>query len=370
MKLIVMLFAALLAFSAQAAEYKVLGVVAGYTNATWSATTWKTLDKILFTGYTQSVKLFVEQGSLGADKVSGVTMPKVLTVPQTQPIGKCLWPNASLLTDQIKTAGYYLEDYDVLALVMRASSSGCNGGIATRFPYKKRDGTQAYVWVALSWSANVSTMAHEFIHTRNGVGHAKTIKCGTVPLGPQCGTTEYGNPTDIMGAKVWQLPIAPMRKSLGWTTPIVHKSGRATYTIGAAAAPGLLPSSIRVYPGPVINPRARVITQPQFWIEYRAPIGLDIRMADSRFISFADGAMLNVTGAWQYIRNDGTWSNYVTCGAGEATGCLMDMTPGDGLTYNRALLVGKSWTDPLTGTQIIVNSRTDTTLTVTVDTNN
>jgi hypothetical protein len=42
------------------------------------------------------------------------------------------------------------------------------------------------------------------------------------------------------------------------------------------------------------------------------------------------------------------------------------MTPQTGTFNDAGLVVGQTWTEPLTGTQITVDSRTETTLTVTV----
>jgi hypothetical protein len=33
---------------------------------------------------------------------------------------------------------------------------------------------------------------------------------------------------------------------MGWTEPVVHPDGRATYTIAAATRPGGLPTAVRV----------------------------------------------------------------------------------------------------------------------------
>ena len=149
---------------------------------------------------------------------------------------------------------------------------------------------------------------------------------------------------------------------MGWTEPFVHRSGRATYTIGAATRSGGLPTAVEVRL-PFEGSGDAVVRQPlTLWIEYRAPFGFDTRMASTRVQGFSTGAMVNLTGSWQATARNR--ARNVACPL--ASPCLLDMTPQTPGFNDAVLAVGQTWTEPFTGTQITVDSRTETTLTVTV----
>jgi hypothetical protein len=85
-------------------------------------------------------------------------------------------------------------------------------------------------------------------------------------------------------------------------------------------------------------------------------------MASPRFVNFATGAMLNVTGVWQ--RKGDRAGRMVSCPV--TSPCLVDTVPETGKFHDAGLVVGRTWTEPFSGTQVTVESRTETTLTFTV----
>ena len=337
---------------------KVYGVVAQYADTTSLPDGPARLQRIL-----RTVRDFYAEGSGGAHEFVAEVRPVVLTLPQPRPPGRCQLPNRDLLSAALREAEIGLRDHHALVLVVPPSAQGCPGGVQTTFRHLDIDGTVRQVPLAVAWSLTDRYVAHEIVHT-HGVGHANSLVCGKASLAADCRVREYGNSWDLMGADGGGLRMisAPLRSHMGWTQPIVHASGRATYTIGAASKAAGLPTAVRIQL-PLEGNDAMTVSSPlQLWIEYRAPFGFDKRMASSRFGGFATGAMLNLTGSWQATVRGKT--RVVACPV--TSPCLLDTTP-HSPTFNDAVLaVGQTWSEPFTGTQITVDSRTETTLTVTV----
>jgi hypothetical protein len=345
-----------------AAETRVLGVVVGYSDkpnvaspASWS--------KALFTA-SNSVRAFYVEGSGGKHALTGDVIPTAIVLPQTWPTGTCNTPSYPLLAAAIRAAGYRLEDYKTLVLSAVRSQGGCGNSFASNFYYMNEAGTamQSMKLVIMWGTPNVAVLAHELLHTE-GVGHANSVGCLGGALGPFCTKKEYGNPADIMGAAgQYQTTAAPHRSKLNWSKPVIHPGGAATYLLGPAYTPGPLPSAVAVDLGQM--PGASTYMPLTLWIEYRAPLGFDARMlAKSSLNSFADGAMLTVTGYWSGITASGRYFS-ASC---ISSSCLLDMTPGDGDHRNGALRVGQQWSNPALGIAVRVDARTDTTMTVTVE---
>ena len=200
-------------------------------------------------------------------------------------------------------------------------------------------------------TARVPEVLQGRLHT-HGLGHAKSLRCRKLALAAGCRTREYGNTWDLMGhdGGNFQMMSAPLRASVGWTQAIVHGAGDATYTIAAATRPEGLPTAVQVRL-PFAGNESMKLRQPlALWIEYRAPFGFDSRM--SRFENFAAGAMVNLTGSWQH--GSGAKARSVDCP--QRAPCLLDMTPETPGFGDAGLAVGRTWTEPFTGTRITVLS--------------
>jgi hypothetical protein len=269
----------------------------------------------------------------------------------------------SLIVSAIHAEGIRLTDYGTLVVSAVRSTGGCGQSFASSFqfadPVSKESRTMPF---AMMWGApSIAVVAHELGHTE-GLGHASSISCGAVALGPACATREYGNPFDNMGgSSIYQTYNAQFRARLGWIRPIVHTSGRATYTIGAAYTSGAVPNAIEVKVPKLAN--ANVHRPVSLWIEYRAPFGWDSRLLTrAAFASMLEGAMVGVSGAWTSHVGRRTYSP--NC---RRNSCMMDMTPGDNTMTNGALRVGGTWKDSFTGATITIDSRTEKTMTVTVE---
>jgi hypothetical protein len=309
-----------------------------------------------------ALRAFYAEGSVGTHEFVGDVHPVTLELAQTRPVGKCRLPDGSVLSAALRDAGISLDGYHALALVVPASTSGCTGGLQTTFVHREVDGTARAVPLAASWSLTDRFVAHEIVHT-HGIGHANTLVCRGTTLAPDCRIVEYGNVWDLMGNGKLQMLSAPLRTRMGWIEPAVHASGSGSHTIGAATRqPVGLPTAVQVRLPFTGNGAMKVLQPLSLWIEYRAPFGFDRAMASPRYANFANGAMVNLTGSWQAIV--GKAVRTVNCPLHSP--CLLDMTPQTGTFNDAGLVVGQTWTEPLTGTQITVDSRTETTLTVTV----
>lgn len=349
-------FFALQAAAQEVQTTRMLGVVVNHA------------DTALFRGGPEKLRTilrkvgdFYAEGSGGTHAFVAEVHPTVLRLTQTRPEGRCQLPDSDRLSTALRDAGVSLSGFRALVLVVPPSKLGCPGGVQTAFRHQEADGSLRTVPLAVAWSITPRYIAHEILHT-HGLGHANSLRCRKGSLAADCRVREYGNAWDLMGFDGGNLHMlsAPMRTSIGWTKPVGHVGGNATYTIAAATRPEGRPTAVKVRL-PFAGNESMKVRQPlALWIEYRAPYGSDQRM--TRFENFAAGAMVNLTGSWQY----GIGAKARTVDCPQRAPCLLDMTPETPSLGDAGLAVGRTWTEPFTGTLITVQSRTDTSLTVTV----
>lgn len=336
---------------------KVYAFIAHYTDTEANPRDPGKLHRVM-----QTVSAFYAEGSAGKHEFVGTVHPTPVLLPQARPMGQCRLPDAPALSVALRNAGIGLDGYHALAIVVPTSTQGCKGGVQTAFVHHDAAGTPRRVPLAVSWSITDRFIAHEIVHT-HGLGHAKALVCkGASLAAADCVVHEYGNIWDLMGNGSFNMLSAPLRARMGWIEPVTHSYGRAAYTIGAATRPSGMPTAVQI-PLPMKNSATMTVLQPpSLWVEYRAPFGFDTRMASPRFANFANGAMVNLTGAWR--STGGKRPEMVVCPP--QSPCLLDLTPQTGTFYDAGLPVGAAWTEPFTGTQITVDSSTETTLTVTI----
>lgn len=346
------------AWAQETRSTKVYGVVANYTDTRSFPGGPEKLRRIL-----RTARSFHAEGSGGAHDLVAEVHPVLLQLPQARPPGRCQRPDTAALSAALREAGIDLGGRHALVLVVPPSAQGCPGGVQTVFRHVEADGITRAVPLAVSWSLTERYVTHEIVHTY-GVGHANSLSCRKATLAADCRVREYGNAWDLMGHDGGGLRMisAPIRAYLGWTRPLVHEAGRATYTIGAATKAGGLPTAVEVRLPRAGGDAVKVQTPLALWVEYRAAYGFDTRMARARGGGFPGGAMVNLTGSWR----SGTGDKARTIVCARTAPCLLDMTPSTPTFGDAALAVGQTWTHPFTGTRITVDGRTDTTLTVTV----
>ncbi len=356
----VLLAATLFVGAAFAAETRILGVVAQYTDTAWPGNAPTTLKDLLFGSGGNSVRNYYAEGSGGAHVVTGHVHPQILTINQSRPPGTCMLPNPSLLGQAILEAGIEPTQYTMIAVVASSSQNSCNGGLRTGLRYSD-PATRRTIHrpLIIVWSLTDRFLLHETGHA-HGLGHAKTLNCGKEALVGACALNEYGDFTDTMANGVIQTHGAAMRKVLGWGQIVTHTTGTATYTIGPAYAPGELPNGVEVKLPKMSVADLTVLVPISLWIEYRTAKGFDAPVKN--WPGIANGALVKATGRWQYKTEGRTHD--MRCDGGAT--CLLDMTPGDNSFMNAALPVGVTWTDKFTGATIRVDARTEDTMTVTV----
>ena len=346
------------AWAQETRSTKVYGVVADYSDTRSFPGGPEKLRRIL-----RTARSFHAEGSGGAHDLVAEVHPVLLQLPQARPPGRCQRPDTAALSAALREAGIDLGGRHALVLVVPPSAQGCPGGVQTVFRHVEADGTTRAVPLAASWSLTERYVTHEIVHTY-GVGHANSLSCHKATLAADCRVREYGNAWDLMGHDGGGLRMisAPIRAYLGWTRPLVHQAGRATYTIGAATRAGGLPTAVEVRLPRAGGDAVKVQTPLALWVEYRAAYGFGTRMARARGGGFPGGAMVNLTGSWR----SGTGDKARTIACARTAPCLLDMTPSTPTFGDAALAVGQTWTHPFTGTRITVDGRTDTALTVTV----
>lgn len=343
--------------SAQEAQTtRVLGVVVNYADTAQFRSGPEALRKIL-----RRVGAFYAEGSGGTHALAADVHPTALGLTQARPEGKCQLPDRDGLSRALADAGIGMRGYQALVLVVPPSKLGCPGGVQTAFRHQEADGSPRTVPLAVAWSLSERYIAHEILHT-HGLGHANALRCRKMALAADCTVREYGNSWDLMGfdGGGFHMTSAPQRIALGWTKAFVHEGGQATYTVAAATRPQGRPTAVEVRLPFAGNDATKVMQPLALWIEYRPPHGFDRRLA--RFENFAAGAMVNLTGSWQH--GSGNKARSVDCP--QRAPCLLDLSPETPGFGDAGLAVGRSWTEPFTGTRITVQSRTDDSLTVSV----
>lgn len=185
--------------------------------------------------------------------------------------------------------------------------------------------------------------AHELGHNLTLL-HSRSLACGSVPLQAdlsQCSSDEYGDPFDVMGQ--------------GWADPGdatgLHKAALGVVKPVVASAPG----NYTLVPDEQPNAaQTQVLEVPRgdgsfFVLDYRQPSGT--------FDDFAASAPIvnGVTVHLLHYDAGGLWQSD-----------LLDMTP-DGVFTDSSLRAGRSFTDPLSGMTIAVNSLTSANANVTVN---
>lgn len=197
-------------------------------------------------------------------------------------------------------------------------------------------GSQAWINQAL----NVLVVGHELGHCF-GLGHAKSLDCGAIPIGGSCTVGEYGDRFSIMGNSGARHLNPNFKNQLGYLpagTLAVHSAGDTVYTLSVYENPGGSLYAIQI-PLPAAN--------RTYWLEYRQSIGFDSGIGANP----TNGVILRAAPASDF----------------GCSSCLLDMTPATTTFGDAALEVGQSFTDPPTGLRISPLSRDATSLNVRVE---
>jgi len=246
------------------------------------------------------------------------------------------------------------------------------GNFGLRMAFETRDGPVSLGVVSVGICCESSgytsitlpktPLIHEFGHTL-GLAHAGHVWCsGTeepiAPNGVDCGVSEYHDGYSTMGGIMFDEGVArngdlaaPHREYLGWL-----REGDGLQTVTASGRYVLAPlrqvSGLRAL-------KIRRGIGDYLYAEYRQPGGFDAFLVGSYYAQIVRGALLHIINPYPDRPTTATLTP-------RRTG-LLNMNLGvPGQLRGESLPVGKSWTDPDTGTTLNVVSASPTGLTVDV----
>ena len=277
-------------------------------------------------GPTGSVKKYFEENSYGSHTLTGTVTPW-LTARVNRPTTCDYGLAASEAGYAAQQAGYNLSNYQKYVYVFPRLSCGWWG---------LGGGSQAWINQAF----NLLVTAHELGHCF-GLGHASSLDCGAVALGGACTRSEYGHPFSVMGNSRAGHVGVEMKSQLSYLpagTSVTHTAGTATYNL----------SPIEVSGGGTYGVKVQTTSNRTYWLEYRQAVGFDSFLSSNTNV--LNGNLVILTYPSEY----------------PCFSCLLDMTPATAGFSDGAIVVGQSWTDPVSGVTISALSKTATTLAVRV----
>jgi hypothetical protein len=275
---------------------------------------------VLNQSYATSVTNLYREGSYQQTWLTGDTYGW-FTLPINS--GDCAGTQISAKAQQAATnAGINPNSYDKVMYffpTMPACSYGGRGTIGGR-----------ETWI--NGYLNTGTMAHELGHNF-GLYHARALECGTVVLGTNCSSIEYGSSVDTMGqAGLIGNFHAHQKERLGWlnynaSPPITTVQTGGNYTIAPLSVLDNSPKALKIFK----SSESGVNTW--YYVEFRRPVGFD------SFIS-SNTNLMNGVIITTYKETNGQ-ENYI-----------LDMTPETASWYDPALVVNKSYMDSGAGLTI------------------
>lgn len=201
-------------------------------------------------------------------------------------------------------------------------------------------GTTSQAW--LNGGSSQGLVNHEMGHNL-GLYHAHALDCGTSPVTQPCVKMEYGDSFDVMGASIGGAHYNAFHKEqLGWWPDLIHTvQSSGTYIVEPSETPaGVLPKALKI----------QRTENSWFYVEYRQAIGFDSFLSNPMFANVRNGVLVHL--------GDPADGN---------SGYLLDMTPETASWYDPALMVGRSFTDPVSGVTLTILAANSTGVTVSVD---
>ncbi|WP_105200434.1 Ig-like domain-containing protein [Pseudoalteromonas sp. T1lg10] len=249
------------------------------------------------------------------------------------------------------SSGIQLEQYDRIVYMMTKTACVISG-LGTK------QGTPSRAWINGRFTAMV--IAHELGHNL-GMHHSGALDCGEQPLGDQCNRREYGDTYDVMGAVEGYINSF-QKEQLGWldgahAAKTIEVTQSGTYSITNYETQGNEPVTIKVPRG--IDPTTG--KKSWFYIEYRQSVGFDDFLGARSYKYYRDDVTDGIV-IRSALEGDGRSSNLLHFKKNAEYFQLYGRKDWD----DPAMPVGGSYTDPVSGVTLSLNSANGTQAEVTV----
>ncbi|EPT9252818.1 Ig-like domain-containing protein [Vibrio alginolyticus] len=249
------------------------------------------------------------------------------------------------------SSGIDLGQYDRIVYMMTKTACSIAGSATMQ-------GKPSRAWINGNFSA--MNIAHELGHNL-GMRHSGALDCGDQPISDHCTRREYGDSYDVMGGSNGYINTF-QREQLGWlegshAAKTIEVTQSGTYVIANYETQSSAPVTIKVPRG--IDPTTG--KKSWFYIEYRQSVGYD-SFLDARSYIFYRGDVTDGIVIRSALEGDERSSNLLHFKMGSEYYAIT----GSNDWYDPAMPVGDSYTDPLSGATINLNSANGTQAEVTV----
>ncbi|MBR9876319.1 MAG: peptidase M11 gametolysin [Vibrionaceae bacterium] len=244
-------------------------------------------------------------------------------------------------------SGIQLEQYDRIIYMMTKMDCGTIGSATMQ-------GMPSRAWI--NGKLTAMNIAHELGHNF-GLNHSSALDCGDKTLSEQCTTLGYGDTYDVMGGSEGYINTF-QKEQLGWlegshAVKTIEVTQSGTYTITNYETQSNDPVTIKVPRGE--DPATG--KQSWFYIEYRQSVGYD-DFLDERSYKFYRGDVTAGIIVRTALEGDGKSSRLLHL--------KTDVEDNYNDWLDPAMPVGGSYTDPISGVTINLNSENGTQADVTV----
>ncbi len=298
-------------------EQTTVVIVVNFSNSSnpYTASSVSNIQNVTFGSGGSTAAAYYQETSYGAAWLTG-TVVGPFTISMTSS-GCDYYGLAAQARAAATAAGVNLGQYR--RHVFAFPSNGCGWwGLGTI------GGNPSQAWINGNYQAGV--VVHELGHNF-GLWHSHALECGSVVVGTNCSSIEYGDTLDAMGKVTPPHHFNAVQKELlGWLNyagmpPVTTVQSSGVYTLDPFEPVGTNPKALKVRAG----------NGDWYYVEYRQPIGFDAAIPPS----VRTGVVVHL---WKGQSGDGIY--------------LLDMTPNTSSWMDPALQVNTSFGDGAAGISI------------------